>query len=570
VIIKGKAVGSVKHWSRYLPEAGENEKVTEHEIRGTVKRDLKGALEEMRDIASATRSEGNFLYHASFNPKASENLTPEQWQKAIDLVEKKMGFEGHQRIVYEHVKEGRQHFHVLWNRVDPNTMTIKDIKGDRYTLRRAANQLEKEFGLQPTKAVRDYDDVRPFDEWELKQAKRSKIELKEFKSELTALWHATDSGKAFIAAVEERGYAIAKGDRRDFVILDRTGEVHSLARRLDGVNVADVRARFQDVDRDSLPGVTEARGAQSERAMDVGGTFDRDAAERAWDETLGKSAIAHGKKLDDAERRAAWIAEKRSAAPFTKIEERINNTLERTIERPWQFADELKEDRIVLARATAADIENLAKDRAVNFAAEDEPQLASLPPVLKEGELVAIGSTGRVHRLNEHKLDLDEIAGRYSTGTAAPLQSVTGARETQIASRTEPQERSWRSNEVQDGPQMGGPFRDSDDGMLSVVDMATNVVMGVGEFLIGFFDSSPPPQPMSREERSLAERKSERALDNMKRSCDQGEPFKDHDITALTQQHLLQIRVQGDPYLRDLLAQRDRERQRYIGNERER
>ncbi len=85
MIIKGRAVGSVNHWARYLPEQGENETVKEHEIRGTQARDLKGALEEMRAASLATRSEGNFLYHASFNPRPDEKLTPEQWQNMCDF-----------------------------------------------------------------------------------------------------------------------------------------------------------------------------------------------------------------------------------------------------------------------------------------------------------------------------------------------------------------------------------------------------------------------------------------------------------------------------------------------------
>jgi hypothetical protein len=347
VIIKGKAVGSVRHWSRYLPEAGENEKIVEHEIRGTVSHDLKGALEEMRDLASVTRSQGNFLYHASLNPRADEKLSPEQWMRAIDLVEECMELSGHQRIVYEHVKEGRQHFHVLWNRVDPNTLTIQDIKGDRYTLRRAANELEREFGLTPTKAVRYYDDARPYEEWEKDRAARSKIDVKAMKAELTELWLATDCGKAFIAAIEERGYAIAKGDRRDFVVLDPAGDVHSLARRLEGVRVAEVRARFADVDRDGLPDVEQARLAQRARFLDHAGVFDRDAAEQAWEARLAANAIAHD----------------RAAEAGGKSQER--HALDREIQQDWlgQSAD-------ITQAQDASDAQSLGRGLALEDAWE--------------------------------------------------------------------------------------------------------------------------------------------------------------------------------------------------------
>ena len=58
---------------------------------------------------------------------------------------------------------------------------------------------------------------------------------------------------------------MAKGDRRDFVVLDPTGDAHSLARRLEGVRVANVRARFADVDRESLPDVAAARACRTQQ-----------------------------------------------------------------------------------------------------------------------------------------------------------------------------------------------------------------------------------------------------------------------------------------------------------------
>jgi hypothetical protein len=82
---------------------------------------------------------------------------------------------------------------------------------------------------------------------------------------LTDLWRSTDSGRAFAAAIEQHGYVLAKGDRRDFCVIDQAGDVHSLARRLDGVTAADVRERMVDVDREALPSVADARALQHER-----------------------------------------------------------------------------------------------------------------------------------------------------------------------------------------------------------------------------------------------------------------------------------------------------------------
>ena len=46
---------------------------------------------------------------------------------------------------------------------------------------------------------------------------------KEVKEWITAVWRETDSGRAFQAAVEEQGWILARGDRRDFVVVDPVG-----------------------------------------------------------------------------------------------------------------------------------------------------------------------------------------------------------------------------------------------------------------------------------------------------------------------------------------------------------
>ena len=78
------------------------------------------------------------------------------------------------------------------------------------------------------------------------------------KAEITELWQQSDSGGAFSAALQEKGYLLARGDRRDFVLIDPTGDIHSLARRIDGAKVADIRAKMGDLDRDSLMSAKEA------------------------------------------------------------------------------------------------------------------------------------------------------------------------------------------------------------------------------------------------------------------------------------------------------------------------
>jgi len=61
VIIKGRAVGDINHWARYLRQAGENEKVIEHEIRGAASREKRRSRRCRISPSSRARREISFI-----------------------------------------------------------------------------------------------------------------------------------------------------------------------------------------------------------------------------------------------------------------------------------------------------------------------------------------------------------------------------------------------------------------------------------------------------------------------------------------------------------------------------
>ena len=101
------------------------------------------------------------------------------------------------------------------------------------------------------------------DEWQ--QGERAKIDPAARKDQITALRQTCDTGQAFKTALEEQGYLLAKGDRRDFVIVDQAGSILSLGRQIRDIKPADLRAFMKDVDRESLPTATEAKEFQKQR-----------------------------------------------------------------------------------------------------------------------------------------------------------------------------------------------------------------------------------------------------------------------------------------------------------------
>ena len=264
MIIKGGAAGNIGFWSRHLLRDDTNDEVRLVDISGLMADNLPAALREMQAIARQSRSRGNFMYQANINPRHDEELTPAQWTKAVERLEKNLNLAGHQRIIVEHVKNGRRHRHAIWNRVDVETLKVTDIKDNYAVHARTARELEQMFGLRPTPSERRKDKSAER-LWERRAEERSGISREQISEDLTRIWSETTTGRAFREAIELAGYILARGDRRDFCVVDAAGTAHSLARRLKGVSVEEIRTRMADIDKASLPSVAEARKMQRDR-----------------------------------------------------------------------------------------------------------------------------------------------------------------------------------------------------------------------------------------------------------------------------------------------------------------
>lgn len=270
MIIKGGSCKGAGRIAAHLSRTDQNERAEVAELRGVIGGDLRAALREMETAALCSRTRKVF-YHASINPRAHERMGAAQWVEATDRLETALGFSGQPRAVIEHVKDGRAHRHIVWLRIElAKARAISDSHNFRKH-EQCARDLERAFGFARVQGVHVERDgrqrpARTPSHDEMQQAARSGRDLAAFKAELTELWRTTESGLAFVGALSARGYLLAKGDRRDFVIIDRAGTAHSLARRIDGATAKDIRARLAGIDRDGLPSVAEARAMQRARA----------------------------------------------------------------------------------------------------------------------------------------------------------------------------------------------------------------------------------------------------------------------------------------------------------------
>lgn len=270
MIVKGGSRGGPQQLAAHLMRTDTNERV--EVLENDSPYSLHATLRDWQTLSEGTRGKKG-LYHVNIDPDARYDMTPAEWARAVELLEKELGLDGQPRVVVMHEKKGRQHIHVVWQRTDLETMTLRDDGHNYQAHERASLRMEREFGHEhvPGKhAKRDRTKQPDFPraevnhgEWQ--QAERSGISAAERRAQIAALKEASDNGAAFKAALEEAGYVLAQGDKRDFVLVTAEGSTISLNRELK-MKAAELRAFMADVDRAALPTAAEAKAAQRDRA----------------------------------------------------------------------------------------------------------------------------------------------------------------------------------------------------------------------------------------------------------------------------------------------------------------
>jgi len=265
MIINGGSRCNARFFARHLSDEDENERVTLCDIRYLAAENVTDALHEMEVVALGTFCK-NFFYHANLNPLDTEHLTDDQWDHAVDLLERNLGLERNARFIVEHRKKGRTHRHVIWSRIDVRRMRAVTMMHDYTKHQATARQLEHELGLERVHSVLGPDKVkgqrpkrRP-KTWESFRGKKSGIDPIAMTREITALYRASMTGEEFAAALAECGYRLIKADRRDLCVMDAAGQLHSIARRIEGIKAGELTNFMQDINTQLLPTAAEARG----------------------------------------------------------------------------------------------------------------------------------------------------------------------------------------------------------------------------------------------------------------------------------------------------------------------
>jgi hypothetical protein len=264
MIPKASQRGGGKDLATHLLNAFDNEYVEVAEVSGAIAPDLHGAFAEWEAIATGLTKCRNYLYSLSVNPDLGQGqLSRAQYMDYVDRVEKALGLEGQPRAIVYHIKDGREHCHVVWSRIDYQTEKAVHLAFDE-KLMMVTRQFAREHGLE----LPDGYGPGRFDErrrqtslYERAQERATGLSKDERQLLVTQAWRQSDSPKAFVRALEELGYVLATGNR-PYVLVDIYGGMNALPKLIDdrSVRTKDIRAFLEkEFPPESLPTVEEAK-----------------------------------------------------------------------------------------------------------------------------------------------------------------------------------------------------------------------------------------------------------------------------------------------------------------------
>ncbi|SNZ07408.1 hypothetical protein SAMN06265368_0927 [Cohaesibacter gelatinilyticus] len=354
MILKGSQRAGASALANHLMNERDNDHITLLELHGFASSNLNDALLETHAISKATRCK-QYMFSLSLNPPKDCIATEDDYIEAADRAEKTLGLDGQPRAIVIHEKEGRRHAHVVWSRIDGQELKAINLPHYKNKLRDLSRDLFLDHGWDLPNGLKTYGGKSPLnftlEEWQ--QAKRQNIDPREIKQAFQQAWERSDSLVGLVNALEDRGYFLARGDRRGFVAIDVDGNVYALS-KWSGVRAKDLKSKLGSPDQ--LPSVDETKDTIRSKVSDQMRDYIsqvKDRQRRDFDplrETHDAMKQAHREerqKLHDGQTKR-WTNE-------TKLRfERLNKGLRGLFDRLTGKAKSIQKQNEMEARACAA------------------------------------------------------------------------------------------------------------------------------------------------------------------------------------------------------------------------
>ena len=316
VLIKGQSIKCSQSSRDHYLRGAENERITVREVQGFATQNPDEALRMIEMSAKGTKCK-KLLYSAKINPETDRIWNKDEIRAAVDLLEENLGLKGHPRVVVEHKKKGRIHYHVLWSRFHPDGGAAKNMGNDYAAHQKTQRQIEKAFKLRPMRTK-----GRDFKKSEVEWAKRYGFDIFKLREQITADFNKGKSGQEFMAALKDQGIVLCRGDKSQFVIILPWGQHKALSSMIHGrPTKAILRRSFADIDISKLPTVAEGK-AQVKATLPKtsrksrGGTYIKSAPQTAAYRAAGHLIASHQSTPPSVPTMAAALmAESTSPAP---------------------------------------------------------------------------------------------------------------------------------------------------------------------------------------------------------------------------------------------------------------
>jgi len=246
MILNGNSRAGAYDLACHLLRDDENDHVHVHEVRGFACGDVHGAFQEARAIALGTKAE-KYLYSLSLSPPIGANVTTKEFEQAIEKVEAKLGLTGQPRAIVFHEKGDNRdrHAHAVWSRIDADDMKAVPMPFHKMKLRDVSRELFIEHGWNVPRGLINREERNPlnytFEQYQ--HVKRLGRHAGDVKADLLDAWAMSDNRASFEHAMKEKGFRLARGDKRGFLAVDMDGREFSIPKWL-GIKTKAVRERL--------------------------------------------------------------------------------------------------------------------------------------------------------------------------------------------------------------------------------------------------------------------------------------------------------------------------------------
>jgi len=483
MIAKGTQHNNGLRLANYMTHGKPGERAELWQLCGFIAGDIRDAFRDVQIMSEATRAEQPFFHVQVRNPDGEE-VSRAQWERIANRIESKLGLTGQPRAIAFHIDErtGYEHMHVAWSRIDEENLTAKRMPFYKLRLKEVSRELEIELGLTRVQNEREgpinYAPTRAEEE----QARRMGHGIHEVREIIRDCYDRSDCGRSFEAALTNEGLILARGERRDYVVIDQAGGMHALGKRILDVTAAETRARLSDLVRDELPTVELARTLVTGRDQDPvrrleqdlgevtreieelaakqrqhdrqAPVWDRDRADQTWQDAVIKAAI----EKEKVERQFVEPERDKEEARGRRKREREQERLDAFLKSlpaldPESVGGQIREiyGRSDDARSFKAGLEEKRLYMAVvtpdeaRWIQRGNPYLQEpgkfAPRSLEAGEFVVLNEQGHIYQLNLRNTGKKraEVEAFLGTLDRKELEGVDAARKT-IQSRADERE----------------------------------------------------------------------------------------------------------------------------------